>query len=340
MKNMPYLITIIATLLLFVSCTQNTGWASKIEVGTTTVESEQVPLGLRLESYEKKIGPFKVGDKSFTVVLNLKKIPDSTGSFSETVESFEIKDEKGVSHYKRSFKIKIREDEFSETISLWGYALECRDEYFRNESGKLKRIIKDYEPKGLILYYEELPSAPSSGILCQVFALKENRLVPLFSPLTVYGAIYDLPQGGISGTLRLFDDNTMKFGVWTGWFEVIVPVKVLNGLRTVPLHYSLTYDLSAYDVKVEREPSEEETFVRLFESPESSAIPRHVVIKKATKVEFLWTYAKIVIESDEEQGVISISEDEAPWLKVRIDGKEGFVRDAEDLRALGIQEAG
>jgi hypothetical protein len=168
--------------------------------------------------------------------------------------------------------------------------------------------------------------------------LKGELLVPLFSPLTIYGQIYDLPHGSNPNSLKLFDDNTMKFGVWTGWFEVIIPVKVLDRLRVVPLHYYSTFGYNAFDVIVERTHTEEETFVRFFNQPEASSMPQHVVIKKDTKVEFLWAYAKISIVSGGAECAISI--DEMLWLKIRIDGKEGFVRDAEDLLALGIHPAG
>lgn len=283
-------------------------------------ESEQAPSGLSLESCGKKIGPFKVDDKSFTVVLKLKKIPGSTGSFSETVESFEIKDEKGASHFKRSFNIEITGNEFSDIFHVGAY------------------VIEDMVEKGIILYYSVFPTAPSSGFSCQIFSLKGGRLVPLSPPLTVYGRIYDLPPGSTNSAVRLFEGNTMKFGIWTGWFEVIVPIRVLSGLKIAPLHYHLTYNFSAFDVKVVRTPSEEETFVRLFGSPSNSSIPLHVVIKEDTKVEFLLAYATISIKSEGSEGVISVNED--PWLKVRINDKEGFVRDAEDLLALGIRQAG
>ena len=63
-----------------------------------------------------------------------------------------------------------------------------------------------------------------------------------------------------------------------------------------------------------------------------------MIIKKDTKVEFLWAYARVSIGSGGTECVISI--EEMPWLKVRIEGKEGFVRDAEDLSALDIHPAG
>jgi hypothetical protein len=78
--------------------------------------------------------------------------------------------------------------------------------------------------------------------------------------------------------------------------------------------------------------------VRLFNDPDASSIPRHVIIKKDTKIEFLWAYTRASIESGGSECVISI--DEMPWLKLRIDGKEGFVKNAEDLLSLGIHPAG
>ena len=286
------------------------------------------------------MGPFKINDTEFTVILKLMKYQGASKGFDETVESFSIVDKEGDVHYRKSFDVEYGNGRFAESVGISAYALDSRGrKSFLYESGKLKEFIsKRLVGEGLILYYGFTPSAPSSGASCQVFTLKGEHLVPLFSPLTVYGQIYELSQGSNPNALILFDGNTMKFGVWTGWFEVIVPVKVLDGLRVAPLHYNSTFGYNAFDVIVERRHSEEETFVRFFNHPEISSIPRHVIIKKDTEVEFLWAYARVSIESGGAECVISI--DEMPWLKVRIDGKEGFVRDAEDLLALGIHPAG
>jgi hypothetical protein len=294
----------------------------------------------KIKSYESRLGPFKVNEKEFTIILKLMKYQGASKDFDETVESFSIVDKEGEVHYQKSFDVVYGNGRFAESVGISAYGLDSKDRKgFLHESGRVKEIIsKEHEGVGLILYYGVTPSAPSSGVSCQVFTLKGEHLIPLFSPLTVYGRIYELPHGSTPKALRLFDDNTMKFGVWTGWFEVIVPVKVLDSLKVVPLHYSSTFGYNAFDVAVERRPSEEETFVRFFNHPEVSSIPRHVIIKKDTKVEFLWAYARVSIGSGGAESVISI--DETPWLKVRIDGKEGFVRDAEDLLALGIHPAG
>ena len=268
------------------------------------------------------------------------KYQGASKGFDETVESFSIVDKEGEVHYQKSFDVEYGNGRFTESIGIWAYALESSGRKgYLYESGSLKEYLSKGHPGvGLILYYGVTPSAPSSGVSCQVFTLKGEHLIPLFSPLAVYGQIYELPHGSNPNALRLFDGNTIRLGVWTGWFEVIVPIKVLDRLRVVPLHYNSTFCYNAFDVIVERRHSEEETFVRFFNHPEVSSIPRHVIIKKETKVDFLWAYARVSIGSSGAECVISI--DEMPWLKVQIDGKDGFVRDAEDLLSLGISPAG
>ena len=294
----------------------------------------------KIKSHERRMGPFEINEREFTVILKLMRYQGASKGFDETVESLSIVDKEGEVHYQKSFDVEYGNGGFAEIIEMGAYALDSTGRKgFLQESGRLKEFIsKGQAGVGLIVYYGISPSAPLSGVSCQVFTLKDGHLAPLFSPLTVYGRIYELPRGSNPNALRLFEVNTMKFGVWTGWFEVTVPVKVLDGLRVVPLHYHSTFGYNAFDVIVERRHSEEETFVRLFNHPEVSSIPRHVIIKKETKVEFLWAYARVSIGSSGAECVISI--DEMPWLKVRIDGKEGFVRDAEDLLALGIHPAG
>jgi hypothetical protein len=294
----------------------------------------------KIKNYERRMGPFKLNNKDYIVIVKLKKNQGASEGFDETVESFSIVDNEGKIHYEKSFNIVFNELGFAEAVSIQGYALEtCNIKFFRYDSGRfIEDVLKKCVSKGLILYYGIVPSAPSTGVSYQVFALKKECLSPLFVPLNVYGTIYDLPHGSNPNALRLFDGNTMKFGVWTAWFEVIGRVKVLDELKIVPLHHNLTFGYDAFEVRVERSSSKEETFVRLFEYPAESYIPRHVIIKKDTKVEFLLAYARLSIKSDDTECRISI--DTHPWLKVRIDGKEGFVRDEEDLLALGIHPAG
>ncbi|MFH2012844.1 MAG: hypothetical protein ABIJ37_09130 [Pseudomonadota bacterium] len=300
---------------------------------------EELNAGI-IQRNEKRMGPFKIDEKDFSIILNVLKYKGASMGFDETVESFSIVDNEGNVHYKKSFDVEYGDKGFTESAGISAYTLDSRGiRGFLVESGKLKEIPpKDHEGAGLLLYYGFDPRAPSTGVSCQVFTLKGENLVSLFPPLTLYGTIYELPPGSNTNARKLFDGDTMRFGVWTGWFEVVVPLKVFDNLRVSPLHYHSTYGCYAFEVIAERSPSEEDTFVRFFDIPDESSIPQHVIIKKDTKVDFLVAYTKVAIKPTGTGCDISI--DEMPWLKVRIDGKEGFVRDAEDLLALGLRQAG
>lgn len=92
-------------------------------------------------------------------------------------------------------------------------------------------------------------------------------------------------------------------------------------------------------VKADRVPAEEDpTFVRLFPEPEEGFTPAHVVVKKDSKVEFLAVEVETVWKEDAEGVGLSTAED--PWLKVRIDGKEGWIHTQEDFMAIGLPQAG
>ncbi len=293
----------------------------------------------RIERAERVLGPFTVEGKEFTVIIKDLKYNDSTYGFDDTVEGFSIVDQDGRVHFQRSFPVEIADGGFNESWGMGGSALDSRGlKGFRNEGGKLVEMPqKDRPGAGLVLYYGFTPSAPGTGGSCQVFAMKEDTLSPLFLPL--HGNSYQLEPGSTPNSRRLFENDTMRFGEWTGWFDVVVPLKVLTGLQPVPLHYSATYKLYACDVVADyRRPCEEDTFVRLFGEPRDTSTPDHIIVRKDSEVEFIFAYTNIVIK----QGTYgcSISIDRMPWVKVRIDGKEGFVRDAEDLRALGLRHAG
>jgi hypothetical protein len=305
----------------------------------STMQSDKKFSAGMAQRHERQEGPFTVNDREFTVILKLLTLKGASRGFDETVESFSVVDSDGKAHYQKSFNVEYNDYGFAESNDVSAYALiGVGRKGFLLESGKLKEAPPKERNRGLVLYYSYLPSAPLGGISCQAFVLKEEQLIPISLPLTVYGQIYELPPGSSSKSLRLFERDTMKFGVWTGWFEVIVPLQLLDNLEPVPLHFHSTYGYGAFEVSVRRRQPEELTFIRLFDRPEDSSISRHIVIQKDTKVEFILAYTKIHIRSGTSESEITV--DEMPWLKVRIDGQEGFIKDAEDLMALGIYEAG
>lgn len=93
-------------------------------------------------------------------------------------------------------------------------------------------------------------------------------------------------------------------------------------------------------VQAERVPSDQDlTFVRLFTDANEAGVPRHVVLRKDSRVEIL--AAKIKLAWEEHRDVIFFgADDQDPWLKVRIDGQEGWIHTQEDFDAVGLPQAG
>jgi hypothetical protein len=94
------------------------------------------------------------------------------------------------------------------------------------------------------------------------------------------------------------------------------------------------------------------TFVRLWARPdEQSGPPVKTVVKKDSKVGLLiarvatrWVEGNAAGPSANSNGFIDdaggfgVAADTDLWLKVRIDGREGWMHSEEDFRALGLPE--
>jgi len=98
------------------------------------------------------MGPFKLNNKVYIVIVKLKKYLDASEGFDETVESFSIVDNEGKIHYEKSFNIVFDELGFAEAVSIHGYALEsCNIKFFRYDSGRLigcksRALVKTITP--------------------------------------------------------------------------------------------------------------------------------------------------------------------------------------------------
>jgi len=68
---------------------------------------------------------------------------------------------------------------------------------------------------------------------------------------------------------------------------------------------------------------------------DDSSIPAHAVVHKDSAVEILAANARIVLDGS--SGTIDIGVAGDIWLKVRIDGRVGWIHTQEDFVAIGLQ---
>jgi hypothetical protein len=286
------------------------------------------------EDLSHEQGPFQLQNKKFTVVLHEKHIagiPATDPEFQTTLVGIEIKDEKGVVHYRESFGYELNGTEFSETDSATAEVIEGRQ---RN---------------GLLITYGSLPSTPLGGQSWQIFGTFNDKLVPFSKPIYAEGDLVDEAPGGTLKTSAEpnLQGEVIRFRIWTGNFFVIYPVRIdfilakaMPAWRCFKMTSRGNLPLCPYQIETDRVPTDADlTFVRLFpEGGEEMGPPDHVVIKRDSKVEFLETEGEVKWEEDEHG--VGLNPGDDFWLKVRIDGKEGWIHTQEDFSAVGLPQTG
>ena len=303
----------------------------------------QLPQGAEQPDVEvldvaSEAGPFELKDQRFTVVLHSKHIagpPAPDPEFQTTLAEIEIKDAAGAVHYRASFPYEISGNEFSESLSASAELLQGR------------------ERAGLLLTYGVIPSTPLGGQSWQVFGLFDGRLVPLSKPIYAEGDLINVPEGPADRRVVRtapapgLQGEVLNFRVWTGNFFVIYPVR-LDFLMAKAMPAFQCFRMTAqgnrpscqYRVETDRLAQEEElTFVRLHaEAEEGMGTPQHVVVKQDSRVDFL--AAEGEVQWDEDDRGVGLTPGDDFWLKLRIDGKEGWIHTQEDFLAIGLPQAG
>lgn len=286
-----------------------------------------------LQDVEELQGPFHLAGRDFTVMLHYKSWHRDGGLGSRALVSLEIRDDAGAVQYQESFSYEVERGSFSE--ECWAGV----------------SLLRGSNGTGLLIESGCLPSAPLAGGPWQIVGVVGDRLVPFGKPLVTVGEWEEFVPGAIkrTGGLTLVLPDMFRFRVWTGYFFVSVPVRIDWREGKLALGQRCMYQTGSglaeegCEVPVDEAPvthrDREMTFVRMFrESNERCGPPAHVVVKMDSTVEVI--AGKVAIVWEEWPDAISISAGEDIWVKVRIDGREGWIHTAEDLNAVGLFASG
>jgi hypothetical protein len=292
----------------------------------------------------KHFGPFSIAGQNYTVDLETKSV-HSSGDSGDTVTAMEIRDDTGAVQYRRAFAAAEEPDYFeSWTVSAL--------------------LLKGMNGTGLLINYDlySEPSAPEEEPTSwfQVFGMLDGKLEPFGGPLEVQGGLLDEYTGGKTyrSARRLGPQaDAFEFKVWTGHCRIAYPVRVdwSQGKLSPSQECSKTELGSGCQYRVLREEdlyNADITFVRLWPGPdEKSGSAMKTVVKKDSKVDLLialvptqWTEGKTEDPAanskgpSAESGGFGVAADSDLWLRVRIDGKEGWMHSEEDFRALDLPE--
>jgi hypothetical protein len=82
------------------------------------------------------------------------------------------------------------------------------------------------------------------------------------------------------------------------------------------------------------------TFVRLFLDPDAGFTPKHVIVQPMSAIDYLEAEAPVRWDANAERISFTVPDGGDVWLKIRIDGQEGWIHSEEDLQAVGLRQAG
>ncbi|HSD11685.1 MAG TPA: hypothetical protein VLF14_11900, partial [Candidatus Binatia bacterium] len=212
------------------------------------------------------------------------------------------------------------------------------------------KMLAGTNGKGILISSRCEPSTPLGGGSWRVFGLVNGKVAPFGKELSVEGDVERFVPGTITrqGAMTMISSDMLEFKVSTGNFSVIVPLRV-NWMQGRLEPGMRCYEQSGRGmvesgcevplVDVQRVPGEQEmTFVRLFPEADEHMIPAHVVVRKDSKVEMLAAKVQTVLR--EHEGTTSLGVADDTWLKVSVDGKEGWIHSQEDFQAIGLPQAG
>lgn len=279
-------------------------------------------------------GPLRVGGRTFSVAFRHEKLVDARyPDFAETVASLAIRDAAGKTHFRESMSPVIRARAYMPVVLV-------SVEVVENAAG---------EAMGLVLSYGYRPGGLGFAE-CRFLAVKDGVLTPLPGPLhhkTGLGNRCGLRDEGGTGHWRLWPnepsasaeaaassvDGLLKLRVHNDYYAAVVPVVVdLAGWALRPLHATGTFEIE----RIQRYIEEDANSVDLFPDRALRGRPARVEVTAKTRVEFLDVYA--TLRWDERTDGVHVALEDTAALRVKLDGREGWVSGWKDLHALGLPE--
>jgi hypothetical protein len=293
-----------------------------------------------IEDVERRLGPFAVGPDTLpahhlTVIERHKRVRGrpSNDPDAEALAVLEIVDASGTVHHRETFEYAIDRGAFASACSA------------------SVQLLKGNVASGLLLASGCLPSAPDAADTLQIFGAVKGRVQRFGKPFMVSGELVGLIHTPVTqaGRGRMIQPDLLRFKVRTPNFLVTTSVSVdwMQGRVSLGQRcygqtgQGMREEGCEVPVEAERVPSDEdETFVRLFdEATEQAGLPKHVVVKKTSVVEFV--AAKVRFVWDDAADIVDLHVDgDDTWLKLRIDGREGWIHTQEDFLAIGLPQSG
>lgn len=300
------------------------------------IASGQAPAPPQPDGSEQRLGAFTIGGQSFAVVVrNQNVFPPGTAKPTATPSDLEILDANANVVYQESFAALTANDQSTPRLSVSASML--------NGSGG----------QALILRFLEESAAGVVNESWQMFGLVKGTLTRYGPPLplgqgggiAVNGVLTGVMLNGGIGVLPLASTaEALEFRVWTGNSFVYIPVRVnwaagqwSEGEQCFALdNGSLRPNGCNLRMAANPRPLAEGTVAFYAQPQEDPYNSRQVSVHSNSAVEFLIARPLVNWKSSGDRFSCSLDD---MWLRVRVDGVEGWVHSQTAFAALGLPSA-
>jgi hypothetical protein len=265
--------------------------------------------------YIRKLGPYAIDGKNFTVKLSVicykdtKHTGECTEDDEETVKSLKIEDEAGKTRFEKSFPVAFAHQAERHVVEVM--RLEGQDH------------------QALEVRYEKLPSHSNTGETMQLFGVRDGMLQAFNrEPLDFNGELGELPAGTSKDSRRLLARDLLPIYLVTNYFYILEPVRVdWNDFALKPQE-SGEFEV-AQESPYSRKPDiEGEGYIHLYASPDQKSAAVGMSVSPRSHVQVL---SALFAANPEENSSANDT-----WLKISIDGKPGWILGLADYTAIGV----
>jgi hypothetical protein len=302
----------------------------------------------RLTNTVARQGPFSIGSQQYTVLLHNRVLVEnparraSSASPTVTLSSLEILDTQGNSVYQETFPDTLVLGRFTQTLSASSSLLPG--------TGGVALVIRFLE-RTASSQDAESQSAKESW---QLFGIVNGHLAP-FGAVLPLGRGTDITVGGVLAAVMIQNGielmpmastaEVLAFRVWNGNFYSLVPVRFDwahgrwgEGEECYALNNGSLLErgcIMRMEAAPEPRPPDADTvYLHLFEAPDGNLDNSlNVPVSPDSQPEFLEMMAIVQWQTQGQRNGCSFRN---LWLRIRIDGKEGWVHGQDAFDALGL----
>ncbi len=302
----------------------------------------------RLINTVARQGPFSIGSQQYTVLLHNKVLLENPSRLARsensmvTLSSLEILDAQGNSVYQEAFPYDLVLRRFAQTLSASSSLLPG--------AGGVALVIRFLQRPAPSQDAESKPAKES----WQVFGIVNGHLAP-FGGVLPLGRGADITVGGVLAAVMIKNGielmpmastaEVLALRVWNGNFYTLVPVRFdwLHGRWGEGEQCYATDNGSLRErgciMRMEaspepRPPDADTIYVHLFEAPDEDLDHSlNVPVSPDAHPEFLEMMAIVQWQTQGQRNECSFKN---LWLRIRINGKEGWGHGQDVFDALGL----